>query len=194
MASDVRAKIVSAAAECFLSLGYNGCSVQDIVSAAGVPKGSFYNYFKAKELLALEVLDNYVTASGREILSDDALAPAVRIRNHFEHLAAEYARVGYEKGCLIGNLAAEVSEHTPLLAGAIMRSLSSWTVALAGAIREGQQSGGIAAGVNAEQFARFMINAWEGAVVRMKITKERQPLDDFFTVTFPILNPSGGTR
>ena len=54
----VRDKIVSAAAERFHALGYNACAVQDIVDAAGVPKGSFDNYFKAKELLAREVLTN----------------------------------------------------------------------------------------------------------------------------------------
>ncbi len=56
--SGVRDKIVSAAADRFHALGFNACGVQEIVDAAGVPKGSFYNYFKAKELLALEVLAN----------------------------------------------------------------------------------------------------------------------------------------
>jgi len=43
----------------FTALGYSACGVQEIVDAAGVPKGSFYNYFKAKELLAVEVLGTY---------------------------------------------------------------------------------------------------------------------------------------
>jgi TetR/AcrR family transcriptional regulator, transcriptional repressor for nem operon len=60
----VREKIVTAAAECFHVLGYNACGVQEIVDAAGVPKGSFYNYFKAKELLAREVLNNYWADAG----------------------------------------------------------------------------------------------------------------------------------
>jgi len=45
----VREKIVAAGAERFHALGYNACGVQEIVDAAGVPKGSFYNYFKAKD-------------------------------------------------------------------------------------------------------------------------------------------------
>jgi len=54
-----RQKIVSAAFDRFHALGYTACGVQEIVDAAGVPKGSFYNYFKAKELLAVEVLGTY---------------------------------------------------------------------------------------------------------------------------------------
>jgi hypothetical protein len=56
MGSTVRDRIVEAALDRFHTLGFNGCGVQDIVDKAGIPKGSFYNYFKAKELLAVEVL------------------------------------------------------------------------------------------------------------------------------------------
>ena len=38
----------------FHTRGFNGCSVQDIVDAAGVPKGSFYNHFDSKEALGVE--------------------------------------------------------------------------------------------------------------------------------------------
>ncbi len=53
MVSRVREKIVSAAIDRFHALGFSACGVQEIVDKAGVPKGSFYNYFKTKELLAL---------------------------------------------------------------------------------------------------------------------------------------------
>ena len=39
--------------------GYNGTSVQDITDAAGIPKGSFYNYFKNKEHYAVDALRYY---------------------------------------------------------------------------------------------------------------------------------------
>lgn len=35
--------------------------------------------------------------------------------------------------------------------------------------------------------ARFLINSWEGSIVRMKIVDSREPLDDFFTVAFPLI-------
>lgn len=52
-----REKILKAAASLFHEFGYNGTSVQDIVTKANVPKGSFYNYFKSKEELAIAVSD-----------------------------------------------------------------------------------------------------------------------------------------
>src|ERR1700721_818806 len=59
MGSSGRDKNVEAALDRFHTLGFNGCGVQEIVDKAGVPKGACYNYFKAKELLALEVLQIY---------------------------------------------------------------------------------------------------------------------------------------
>jgi TetR/AcrR family transcriptional repressor of nem operon len=57
---------------------------------------------------------------------------------------------------------------------------------VAAAIREGQEDGSIEARLHADQVARFLINSWEGAVIRMKIANSRQPLDDFFSVTLPL--------
>jgi TetR/AcrR family transcriptional repressor of nem operon len=191
--TSVREKIVNAALDRFHALGFNACGVQEIVDKAGVPKGSFYNYFKAKELLALEVLEIYAKGSRREMLADTQVAPVERLRAHFEFMADRYKSFGYGKGCLIGNLAAETSDDMPLIRQAIGQSLTMWTALVSGAIQEGQADGSIMADVNAAEAARFLVNSWEGAVIRMKIANSRQPLDDFFSVAFPLLErPSAG--
>jgi len=187
MASSVRDKIVNAALDRFHALGFNACGVQDIVDAAGVPKGSFYNYFKAKELLALEILDIYAQGSRREMLSDKSAPPVKRLRAHFEFMASRYEGFGFGKGCLIGNLAAEMSENTPLLRKALAQSLKRWSELVAAVVREGLADGSIVARLDAPEVARFLVNSWEGAVVRMKIVNSRQPLDDFFSITFALL-------
>jgi len=63
--SNIRDKLVAAGLELFHTKGYNACGVSDITDAAEVPKGSFYNHFKSKELLALAVLDLYQSMLGR---------------------------------------------------------------------------------------------------------------------------------
>ena len=190
MASTVREKIVNAALERFHTLGFSACGIQEIVDKAGVPKGSFYNYFKSKELLALEVLDVYAKGSRREMLSDKSVDPIKRLRAHFSFLASRYAGFGYSKGCLIGNIAAEASDHMPIIRKALALGLANWTKLVAGVIREGQKEGSIDTHLDAEEIARFMINSWEGAVIRMKLTRSKQPLDDFFSVALPVLTPS----
>jgi len=201
MGSRVREKIVSAAIDRFHALGFSACGIQEIVDKAGIPKGSFYNYFKAKELLALEVIEAYAKGSRREMLADTRLAPLERLHQHFEFLATRYKGFGYDKGCLLGNLAAEASDNMPLVRKALSQTLARWTDAVAAVIREGLLDGSISSEWHPEELARFLINSWEGAVVRMKIVGSRQPLDDFFSVVFPILTnkravgtPKGNSR
>lgn len=188
MASPTRDKIFAAAQDRFHALGYSACGVQQIVDAAGVPKGSFYNYFKTKEGLALEVLEMYVASSRREILSNAALSPLTRIREHFGFFISRYEKDGFERGCLIGNLSAESSDDVPLLREALKDSLSTWAELLSSVIIEGQAIGEIKPGLEPAAMARFLINSWEGTVLRMKITNDRRPLDDFMSIGMGLLD------
>ncbi|MEV4610713.1 TetR family transcriptional regulator C-terminal domain-containing protein [Neorhizobium sp. LMR1-1-1.1] len=188
MASPTREKIFAAAQDRFHALGYSACGVQQIVDAAGVPKGSFYNYFKTKEGLALEVLEMYVASSKREILSNAALSPLTRIREHFGFFISRYEKDGFDKGCLIGNLSAESSDDVPLLREALKDSLSTWADLLSSVIVEGQAIGEIKPGLDPAAMSRFLINSWEGTVLRMKITNDRRPLDDFMSIGMGLLD------
>ena len=182
-----REKIVSAAVDRFHALGYTACGVQEIVDAAGVPKGSFYNYFKAKELLAAEVLGTYWEGVRIDMLADKNVAPVERIRGHFEHIASLYAGFGYERGCLIGKFVQELSETTPRIRHDVVGEVVRWIALLASTIREGQADGSIAPELDADKIARYLINSWGGAAAGMKIVKSRAPLDDFFSTTFSLL-------
>ena len=189
-----REKIVSAAVDRFHALGYSACGVQEIVDAAGVPKGSFYNYFKAKELLAVEVLGTYWEGVRIDMLADKSAAPLERIRGHFEHIASLYAGFGYERGCLIGKFVQELSETTPRIRQDVVGEVVRWIGLLSSTIHEGQADGSIAPELDADRIARFLINSWGGAAAGMKIVKSRAPLDDFFSTSFSLLLPPSSSR
>ncbi len=186
----VREKIVAAAAERFHALGYNACGVQEIVDAAGVPKGSFYNYFKAKELLAREVLNNYWADAGLEILADKSIAPLERLHRHFQNIASRYKKFGFENGCLVPKFMHEVSDSTPLLRTDLRKQIARWTALIAEAIREGQADRTISTSIDAETTSRFLIESWGGMTGAMKLAASRAPIDDFFAVAFgSVLQP-----
>jgi TetR/AcrR family transcriptional repressor of nem operon len=180
----IREKIVEAALDRFHLLGYNACGVQEIVEAAGALKGSFYNHFKSKEAMAVEVIARYGERVHLEILMDEARDPVQRLRDHFERLTADYVDQDFERGCLIGGLGNELSYSAPLVREAIDRALAQWTGLVEKALREAARGGRLASGLKPERAARFLVNAWEGAVLRMKVVKSREPLDDFFDVAF----------
>src|SRR5216684_1080691 len=126
---DVRERLLEAGVATFHQRGFNGCSVQDITEAAGVPKGSFYNHFESKEALGAAALEHFWQEGAGDrlqILSEPGRAPRDRLRAYFEQAAADMAAIDYTCGCLVGNLAAELSDQSKLVSAQLYAILASW--------------------------------------------------------------------
>lgn len=57
-AQDRRLQILNIALSQFANYGYHRTKISDIVREAGVAQGTFYWYFKSKEAIALEIVEN----------------------------------------------------------------------------------------------------------------------------------------
>lgn len=164
--------------------GYVGTGVATIAAAAHAPKGSFYNHFRSKEALAVEVLARY--GQGRRLdLLDETGVPAVqRIRNHLDHLRADLAAYAYRRGCMYGNFAAEAPADAPEVTAAVTAALGKWASRLAATIRDGQQAGDIADDIDADAVAHLIVDAWEGAALRAKTVGDSSPIDNVTAIVF----------
>src|SRR5712671_204320 len=112
---DVRERLLEAGVATFHQRGFNGCSVQDITEAAGVPKGSFYNHFESKEALGIEALERYWQGASNSLkaLENKEVAPVLRLKAYFHKLNVMARKFEYRPGCFIGNLGAEMSDQSP---------------------------------------------------------------------------------
>jgi TetR/AcrR family transcriptional repressor of nem operon len=182
--ASVREQIVDAAFEQFHQHGYNGCGVKLITDSAGVPKGSFYNHFESKEALALVVMERYGETRRVPELADRAVAPLTRLRAHFEFLAADLERHGYRRGCVFGNFSNEAADHSPAIREGLVTSFERWSAAVAAAIGEAQADGSVPAKQDPAVLGRFVVNAWEGAIVGERAAKDGSSFAAFFTVVF----------
>ena len=187
--SSVRGKIIEAGLEVMYAQGFNGCSVQDITEAAGVPKGSFYNHFKSKEALAVEVLGAYRGFGDLDLLLDRTRTPIERLRSYFENASQPFKSTGFNRGCLMGNLGAELADSSESVRKALALRFDNWHHAIAELLREGQSTGDVNMAVDADRLARFLVSAWEGALIQMKLAKSSQPIDDFLELAFVLLQP-----
>ncbi len=183
----VRGKLIEAGLDSLHAQGFNGCSIQNIVDAAKVPKGSFFNHFKSKELLALEAVQRYGQSSRMDILFDAAQPPLARLRNHFEYLAETYANRGYERGCLLGNFSSEMASSHPQMRETLKGIFDAWCAVVTSIIREAQTAGDVDPSRDAGTLSDFVVNAWQGVVMRLKLVRERGPVDEFFTVCFGLV-------
>ena len=182
---NVREQIVEAGLKTLLNKGFNACGVRDITEAAGVPTGSFYNHFASKEALGAEIVERYGRDnSRRKDLRDKALPPLERLRRHFAGLNQMYADLEYGRGCLLGNFSAELADHSPLIRERLAALSASWTRDIEDAVRDAQADGSISTGADPADLAAFLLDAYEGALLRARVEKSGAPLERFMTVTF----------
>jgi TetR/AcrR family transcriptional repressor of nem operon len=166
--------------------GFNGTAVQDITDAAGLPKGSFYNYFESKEALALEVIDRFGKERGAlaGVLSDESISPVERLRRFFASLASGLAEQNYERGCLVVNFSTELADQSRLIRDRLASTFAAWSRPIEACIRDAQKAGEISRESDPSALADFLLNSFEGAMLRMKVEKDSSPLDHFMTFVF----------
>jgi len=183
---NTRDQIFNAALKLLLERGFNASSVQDITVEAGVPKGSFYNHFESKEALAAEIVSDYASRRStlREILADDSLPALERLRGYFTALNQRLVDRGFQHGCMIGNMTAELSEQSPVIREQLLRIYANWSAALEYAIAAGQQDGSIANQLSPKTLAGFVLNAWEGATLRVRVERSQDAFNQFMDVIF----------
>jgi TetR/AcrR family transcriptional regulator, transcriptional repressor for nem operon len=187
---DVRRRLLAAGVDLVHARGFAASGVKDITDAAGVPKGSFYAYFPSKEAFAAATLEHYwsdIEARLLPILRDDGVAQD-RIARFFHALADEHEAGDFLLGCLIGNLSLELAGSSEPVRTELVSILEGWNEALTACVQSGQdQAGGVRADLTAADLAALLIEAWEGAALRGKVTRSRAPYDRFEAVTIPAL-------
>jgi TetR/AcrR family transcriptional repressor of nem operon len=180
----VREEIVQSALVEFHRRGFAACSVEDITRGAGVPKGSFYHPFKSNEDLGAEVVRRYSAATGWLAELPAGLTPLEQLRARFGVMRDVLTGREFSRGCLVGNMGTELADHSPAIRDEVAASLDAWSARTADLVRAAQAAGEVATSLDADVLARFIVNAWEGAVTRTKVVKGPSAMDDFFAVVF----------
>ncbi|MFO0676770.1 MAG: TetR/AcrR family transcriptional regulator [Polyangiaceae bacterium] len=66
-----RQQLLTSARDVFAKRGYHAAKIEDIVSAAGVARGTFYLYFEDKRAILEEIIDRVLARIGMTILRVD---------------------------------------------------------------------------------------------------------------------------
>lgn len=184
---DTRRNLVQAGLRMMYAEGYAATGIQGIVESANVPKGTFYNHFPSKEAFGAEVVDAYFDRNQRKLLAafgDVDVAPLARLEAYFDERIEAFRTAGYAKGCLLGNLSAEVADHSPLVRERLAQYFDAWSRFLEKCIAEAQEQGTVSGEIPAAVLGRFVLNSWEGALLRMRAEKSDASLIEFKQVVF----------
>jgi TetR/AcrR family transcriptional repressor of nem operon len=184
---DTRNNLVQAGLRMIHAEGYAATGIQSIVESVDVPKGSFYNHFASKEAFGAEVIDAYFDRGQdnlRAFLCNADVAPLDRLEAYFDDRIDALRAAGFVKGCLLGNFSAEVADHSALMREHLVEHFEAWGGFFETCIAEAQDQGAISDQFPAALLGRFVLNSWEGALLRMRAEKSDAPLIEFKKVVF----------
>jgi TetR/AcrR family transcriptional repressor of nem operon len=174
-----RQRLVLAARKLFYEQGYEGTSMQQILSEAAVNSGSLYYYFKSKEDLLLAVLDFYTDAL-HPILLDPIWASVVDPIERVFALMAGYREMlvgsGFTAGCPIGNLALEMSERSEHARCKIALNFEGWRAAVRQCFFDAEMQR--CANVDCDKLATLVLSVMEGGVMLARTHRRIEPFDD----------------
>lgn len=187
---DTRLALIWCGTELFSETGFQFTGIEQLLKRVGVPKGSFYHYFASKREFGEAVIQNYAEYFARkmtQIFDDQSISHLSRLRAFIDSSKQGMAKYDFRRGCLIGNLGQELAALDDGFRGQLEAVLRSWERRVAGCLEQAIQAGELPAESDAVALSRVFWIGWEGAVMRAKLTRNAEPLDQFSHMFMAVL-------
>lgn len=158
-----------------------------MVTAAGIPKGSFYFYFRSKEEFALELIDYYtntICAMVDQPSKDNTISPLARLRRFFDWSFTFLEGNDFKGGCPIGNLSQEMADINENFREKLKDAFDAIKNNVAIQLEEAQERKEISDSLNVRDLTDFIVSSWQGALLQMKVTRSTAPRKAFEQMIF----------
>lgn len=162
-------KIINSTLDVMEGRGYRAVSVDEIITHAGVSKGSFYHSFKSKEELAMQALEEY-ERRGTEIIQsgsyrdiEDPVMRAIAFVQYIEDKSSDL----WQHGCLLGSVALEVALSHPMLLEKIDELFEEFERGVATIFTPALRARNIKK-INGKELSRHFLAVIEGAIITAK--------------------------
>jgi TetR/AcrR family transcriptional repressor of nem operon len=185
--TDTRNALVWCGTELLTERGFQITGIDEVLKRVGVPKGSFYHYFKSKDHFGHAVIDNYETYYAKKmdrIFNDPSQTPLQRLVNFTVNAKNGMVKFDFKRGCLIGNLGQELAALDTQFRERLEAVLVSWEKRVAECLNEAIETGELAQGQDPQALSRFFWVGWEGAILRSKLMRSLEPIDQFTSIFF----------
>ena len=184
--SDVRDNILAVGQRIMSGKGFSAVGLNEILTEAKVPKGSFYHYFGSKDAFGEALLSSYFEdylADLDAVMGQPGLTMAQRLSNYFDAWRANQSFLDCQGKCLAVKLAAEVADLSEAMRGVLNQGTSAIIARLADAIERGVAEGSLAIDDTPRQIAESLYQLWLGASIMVKIVRGTEPFDSAMAVT-----------
>lgn len=191
--TDVRQSILETGQRIMGGKGFSAVGLNEILTAARVPKGSFYHYFGSKEAFGEALLEMYFKDYLADIdrtLGQTGVTMAQRLMNYFHDWEDNQSFLDCQGKCLAVKLGAEVADLSEPMRAALLRGTSEIVKRLEHAIQAGVAEGSLSITGDPARVAQSLYELWLGASVMVKITRTTDPFETAMVTTRGILHLS----
>lgn len=171
--------IIEKTAPIFNEKGYSGTSLNDILEATGLTKGSIYGNFENKDEVALAAFDYNIEQiviyvrnkmDEHELIIDKLLVYPEMYRN-FLQLPFLNA------GCPIANTSTEADDTHPLLREKVNAALSFWRNSVERLVTKGIERNEIRPDLDVNEFVSVFVSLIQGCSIHAKVSGNIAPLN-----------------
>lgn len=174
--------LIKTGAKAILAKSYYAVGLNEILTEANIPKGSFYYYFKSKEDFGIAIVDYYIEEhihSCLYILRDTSIPAGERLIRYFTKVREFYLAKDCQQGCLLGKLTSEMASLSIPMRQTLQAGMKKWLDYFIFCLEDGVKKGEFHFVQPAGEVAEFISAAWGGSIARMQISRSIKPLDIF---------------
>jgi len=191
-----RRHILDAGHQIIAVKGFAGVGLSEILSAADIPKGSFYHYFASKEQYGCALMEQYFSDylhRLEQILrpSQDALPPPAparaRLMDYWSQWIDTQSGCDAKEKCLVVKLSAEVADLSEDMRLVLCEGTKQVMAQLAGCIADGIADGSLESALEPVKTAQMLYQMWLGASLLTKLQHDRGPLENAMEMTTRLL-------
>ena len=177
------------AVEMFWVKGYEATSMQDLVDAMGIQRGSLYATFGGKQKLFLMALQRYGQVVVSKLLEILESKPSGResIICFFDQLVEHLMTAGPLRSCLVTNSAIERGLTDDATKKQVCGLLESIEKGFYQALLKAQKSNEISTEIDLKATAYYLTSSMQGLLVMGKVCSERPVLESINKVTLSVL-------
>lgn len=163
----------------FWARGYEATSINDLVEATGINRGSIYAAFDDKHGLFTQALQHYDRVHRQDYLNRLAAnhGPKDAILTAFKDAARNTGRGAKPAGCLLVNTALELSPHDPEIRRFVGGSLKAVEDFFCSMVEAGQEDGSIKPALPPRETAQALLGLFLGLRVLTRSSPNRRALD-----------------
>lgn len=186
---DTREHLLATGEAVIRGKGFAAVGLAEILAEAGVPKGSFYHYFKSKEAFGADMLVRYFTRYGEQLerlLSRPGASARECLLDYYRRWASHEGG-NCQQACLAVKLSGEVSDLSEPMREALAAGMRRAEARLALAIRRGQDDGSLSVALDGDAVAAALYALWAGAELLAKVQRSSAPLQQALRQTEALL-------